>query len=175
LREILLIGNGPSAVESERGLEIDDFDTVARFNAFRIEGFEKYVGTKCDIWVTCVLLKDWYYIYSYDEVYYISFDLDPKEKLFLEMKKDLPITRKIDPAIIREVQRIGGYGGMSSGAIMAYYAATIYDKVHLYGFDHFQKEKHHYGDGGKKGDIHVAEHELALFDHLFSTGKVSRF
>ena len=53
MNEVVLIGNGPSAVKEKLGSVIDTFETVVRFNTYRIDGFEDYVGTKTDIWVTC--------------------------------------------------------------------------------------------------------------------------
>ena len=49
MSEIILVGNGPSILENELGSEIDSFDKVVRFNNFEIEGYEKHVGSKCDI------------------------------------------------------------------------------------------------------------------------------
>jgi hypothetical protein len=47
---IVLVGSGPSVLETEHGREIDSFSTVCRFNAFKTEGYEKHTGTKTDIW-----------------------------------------------------------------------------------------------------------------------------
>jgi hypothetical protein len=49
---ILIVGNGPSALEGEqRGDAIDKFDEVVRFNNFqtKVAGLEKWVGTKCTV------------------------------------------------------------------------------------------------------------------------------
>jgi hypothetical protein len=49
---ILVVGNGPSALEGEaRGEAIDKFDEVVRFNNFqtKVAGMEKFVGTKCTV------------------------------------------------------------------------------------------------------------------------------
>jgi len=47
----IVIGNSPSVLEYEYGKFIDEyFDVVIRCNWYRIEGFEKYVGTKTDVW-----------------------------------------------------------------------------------------------------------------------------
>lgn len=46
---ILLIGNGPSAIEHPYGEIIDTFGIVCRCNNFIIKKYEKFVGTKTDI------------------------------------------------------------------------------------------------------------------------------
>ena len=48
--KIIIVGNGPSVLNKELGEKIDNFDKVVGINNFQIEGFEKYVGTKVDIW-----------------------------------------------------------------------------------------------------------------------------
>ena len=57
----IVIGNGPSALLYEAGAEIDKFDVVIRINRFHIKGFEKFVGSKTDIWATTYnkLLMEW--------------------------------------------------------------------------------------------------------------------
>ena len=45
------MGNGSSVLDVELGDKIDkEFDYVFRINRFKIEGYEKYVGTKVDGW-----------------------------------------------------------------------------------------------------------------------------
>ena len=64
MSKVLLIGNGPSALEQgELGSRIDsnEFDKVVRFNRWKFDNdgsehktfnsLAKYVGTRCDIWV----------------------------------------------------------------------------------------------------------------------------
>lgn len=50
MSEIVLVGNSPILLDKELGKQIDSFSHVVRFNNYQIEGFEKYVGTKEDIW-----------------------------------------------------------------------------------------------------------------------------
>ena len=52
MKKILLVGNGSSMLDNKRKDLIDSYDTVVRFNSYKIEGYEEYVGTKTDIWFT---------------------------------------------------------------------------------------------------------------------------
>ena len=52
--DLVLVGNGPSVKDHEMGELIDSYDTVVRFNWYHIDGYEKYVGTKTDIWFTTI-------------------------------------------------------------------------------------------------------------------------
>jgi len=55
MKEILLIGNGPSCLDNEYGELIDSHDIVVRFNNFETESFEKFVGTKTNYWVKTIM------------------------------------------------------------------------------------------------------------------------
>lgn len=48
VEKIAVVGNAP--VSMLNGEEIDSADLVIRFNKFRIAGYEKYIGTKTDVW-----------------------------------------------------------------------------------------------------------------------------
>lgn len=50
--KIIVIANGPNALKYDAGDVIDSFDIVIRMNCYQIEGYEKQLGTKTDIWVT---------------------------------------------------------------------------------------------------------------------------
>jgi hypothetical protein len=49
---VILVGNGPSILTAKRGLQIDAFDEVVRFNRFCIKGFEPHAGSKTTLWST---------------------------------------------------------------------------------------------------------------------------
>jgi hypothetical protein len=53
MKRAIVIGNSPSVLEYEYGKFIDEyFDIVLRCNWYQINGYEKYVGTKTNIWFT---------------------------------------------------------------------------------------------------------------------------
>lgn len=47
---VIVIGNAPTVLLKELGSEIDKFDKVIRMNHYHIEGYEKHVGTKTNIY-----------------------------------------------------------------------------------------------------------------------------
>lgn len=55
---IVVVGNGPSAGEGGLGEEIDKFRTVIRLNCFEIDGYEKHVGARTDIWAVNLATHD---------------------------------------------------------------------------------------------------------------------
>jgi len=50
---VIFVSNSPVVLDKELGKKIDSFDIVIRCNDFEIDGYEKYVGTKTDIWASC--------------------------------------------------------------------------------------------------------------------------
>ena len=52
MKKVIFIGNSPTVLNKQLGNKIDEYDIVIRCNDFEIEGYEKYVGTKTNIWST---------------------------------------------------------------------------------------------------------------------------
>ena len=50
---VIFVSNSPVVLNKELGQEIDKFDIVIRCNDFEIDGYEKHVGTKTNIWSSC--------------------------------------------------------------------------------------------------------------------------
>ena len=49
---VCIVGNGPSAVKNKSGRFIDGCDTVIRIGNYVIDGYEQFVGSKTDIYVS---------------------------------------------------------------------------------------------------------------------------
>lgn len=52
MQSIVLVGNGPAAIERKSADIIESYDQIVRFNNFTTEGYEEYVGTRTNIWAT---------------------------------------------------------------------------------------------------------------------------
>jgi len=158
----LIVGNGTSVLDAELGDKVDSFDTVVRFNAYRIAGYEKHVGTKTDIWATCTAdprnLKE---INSYREVIAHSWIIPPEIcNTYNKLKKEREDVWKIEPAVWRGIKADFGIQDPSTGLLIIYTMLQRYDVVHLYGFDWWDREKHHYSDKAPRGTIHKPDQEL---------------
>lgn len=173
MKEILLIGNGPSATDYKMGKVIDDFPYVARFNTFRIHGFKEYVGTKCDVWITCDRFPQWQGQYDYKEIYFVSPVRHRINPALLKIRTEMPEAKSFPDWAWDEVFKIMG-SHPSSGGLAAYYFSKSYDRVYLYGFDCFQAERHHYGDH-VDACHHNTEKERVFIDKLLSEGIVRLF
>ena len=50
--KVIIVGNSPTVLNNELGDYIDSHDIVIRINKCTTKGFEKYIGSKIDIWAT---------------------------------------------------------------------------------------------------------------------------
>ena len=176
-RDIILIGNGPSALEHEMGAVVDSFHTVVRFNWFHIKGFEKHVGQKTDIWFTTIFCPDRIDWYPYRAIYEHSWDWNPQtDTHYQQLKAIYPDVIKTSKSIIAELKAFtknDQYSNYSTGAIATYLFLKTYPQVTLYGFDWWENYRdHHYGDKQKIGQIHHPDQEFLFFSKLAKQGKV---
>ena len=47
---LLIIANGPSALKEKLGDRIDQFNAIGRINNYTTNNFEKFIGSKTNIW-----------------------------------------------------------------------------------------------------------------------------
>lgn len=167
---VLLIGNGPGALSRRAGAEIDAFDgVVARFNEYHIAGYEAFVGTRTDEWITWVLFES----RAKEEYARVLYSLPPPRKTLEVVRARYPHLRMIeDETFVRTRERMG-YELPSSGAFAAMHYVLAGVEVVLYGFDFFQGPRHHYGDDGERGYRHSPNYEALFFRGLMREGKVS--
>jgi len=180
---VVLVGNGPSVQDAPNGKLIDAFEEVIRFNNFKIEGFEKNVGTKTTLWSTFFKAVD-------------TLDKHPRAICICENTQQ--------PSTIEELYRIPswcynrtrqqvndrkywdlGFAKKpdilaSSGLQVATFLLEVVGvkKVHLYGFDHFSKKRsgqHHYWMpmSFKTPAEHDGQVEAQMFEQLRLAGKVA--
>lgn len=172
MQKILLIGNGPSATSQKLGKEIDEFDgDIVRFNTYRIEGFEEYVGTRTDRWIACDIFPKWHK--EYKEVILCSFCRKPDNPLLLKMKKYYPDAHNFPEETWLKTMKMMEFSAPSSGAVAAAYFMRDYE-VYIYGFDFFAGERHHYGDN-INACHHNSEKEKIYFEKLIEANKVRIF
>jgi len=168
---VLVVGNGPSAVEGAKyGDEINEFDEVVRFNNFqcKVSGLEKWVGTK-----TTVHFSDGDLYPTYKEYYVpgatvmLSLFADrfivAGSYLVLRGGADLqteltnrflmdPETNWIDKASIDRLKAdlcLSGVKHPTSGMLAIDYFIRkegVQLPVYIHGFDFFQRAKMHYYD-----------------------------
>lgn len=175
---MIIMGNGRSVLGHEAGGAVDNFSTVVRFNDYQIEGFEKHVGRRTDMWVmsdyTCVkLLQKYEKTRSLDTRVLIAIPWrfmgkDYYEARRAEVEAEL---KQVLPEVAKRVEFISGDVGKdligrydfgdrwpSSGllTIWNFLNAEAPSEVYLHGFDFFKQidGKIHYME-----DTHKANHD----------------
>jgi len=153
---VAVVGNGPSIrLRGERGSEIDAHDEVVRFNAFSLEGFEAFAGSKTTMWSTfgrgvlpaeaaqrperVILSYGWDKReppYPAKEVFRISWEFYKRVRARLKL-----LTARTGEPLFKLIP--------SSGLLVSLWLIEEMGclRVHLYGVDHFSKEQssqHHY-------------------------------
>ncbi|MBE3144977.1 MAG: glycosyltransferase family 29 protein [Planctomycetes bacterium] len=172
MQKILLIGNGPSALSRKLGKEIDEFPLVARFNTYRIKGYEEFVGTKTDYWITCDVHPRWQN--EYRKIFLCSYNRRQDNHILIELRKKYPDCDHFPEWAWKETLEGIKFDAPSTGAVAATYFSKDHE-VYIYGFDFFAGQKHHYGDGIDAGPNHSPKHEFEYFRKIIMDGKVIPF
>jgi hypothetical protein len=170
--KIIIVGNGSSVLYKENGSLIDSFDTVVRFNSYKISEFEKYVGTKTNIWFTCnkAHIND---CNSFERIIEHSWEWDAnKDKIYQSILEVYPSCEKTKREfIITKIPLKNPSTGIIAICMML--EEDKYQKpIYITGFDWWSNDKHHYGDKEKRGTLHspLEEHKLIL--NFINEGKV---
>lgn len=156
----LIIGNGPSVLESENQNIIDSsqWDVVVRFNRWLIDNdgnkhgdFAKYIGSKCDIWVLndLHLNKAFTYYNEYDFFLIVCPKFKFNSANFLEIESKYPkikfIPVEYEDYINANVIDFNPKWP-SSGLMAMFFLANHYQEIFIHGFDIYNKnfDKLHY-------------------------------
>lgn len=160
--EVILIGNGTSVLDYEAGDDIDRYKTVVRFNSYRtIKKYQKHVGTKTDIWVTCNE-RHKAKINDFDKVLFHSWSSEKNCKLYNKLKELRPDIEKLK----KEYIEYTGLETPSTGLIAIMYFLEKQYSITLHGFDWWEREEHHYGDKELRGTLHDPQAEYEVIKKL---------
>jgi hypothetical protein len=167
---LIIVGNGSSLLNSNNGHKIDSFNTVVRFNSFKIKGFEKDVGTRTDIWFTVngAHIND---INNFTTVIAHSWEWDPNRcKMFQRLLAKRSDCIKISRDFVRNNVAIHG---PSTGIIAIFWFLERYDSLTLTGFDWWDCKKHHYGDREARGTLHNPRKEFEIINSFVKEGRIT--
>ena len=180
MSKILIVGNGPSALEKEYGsiIDSDKWDVVMRFNRWdknddgtKWKDNSKYVGTRCDYWMVSDLRiklaierKD-----DYSGVVIFCPKFKYNSNLFEEIEKSHS-NIKFVPASYEDFinDNIVNFKPKwpSTGVMGIYFAAMNFDEVYLHGFDTYDNKydnMHYFEDKPNKYKFNSApDHEPKL-------------
>ena len=172
--KILLIGNSMSATAMKMGKEIDGFNgLVARFNSYKTAGYEEYVGTRTDVWITCGVFQ-MNMRRGYKEVLLMSILLNNQEDKNLSiLKQTYPHVERVRYETVFATKQTMDCNMPSTGAVSLIHYLTKGYNVTLYGFNFMiDNQPHHYCDNIKKGDYHKPDNEWLFFNKYLMPGKI---
>ena len=154
MSKILIVGNGPSALENKYGELIDsgDWDIVMRFNRWnknddgtKHNDYSEYIGTRCDYWMVSDLRiklaierKD-----DYSGVVIFCPKFKYNQQVFQQIENQYE-NIKFMPMEYEEYinENIVDFSPKwpSTGVIGMYFATLHFDEVFLYGFDTYDNK-----------------------------------
>ena len=149
MSKILIIGNGPSAVEKEYGsiIDSDEWDVVMRFNRWdkhddgtKWKDNSKYVGSRCDYWMINDLRlqvgvdrrNDYSGVFVVCPKFKYNYQLFKQIENQYENIKFMPI--EYEDYINKNIVDFSPKWP-STGVIGMYFATLHFDEVLLHGFD----------------------------------------
>ena len=150
---LLIIANGPSALKNKLGHEIDKFNEIGRINNYTTNNFEKFIGSKTNIWFNGAnqglrtrknIPKKTIILVPYEI-------LCRKEKKIIEkIPKKLNLNNDeytlIKKEKMKEFEIISNIKRPTTGLNSILWGIENYDKVIIHGFDFFENGKEHYYD-----------------------------
>ena len=173
-RNVLLVGNGPSAAAGSFGEQIDQFDgLVVRFNKCVLCSA---VGFRTDVWATWGEGVDWRELGQSKTLLTTCHRRHAVADKFAAKFSDREGYMRVSVETNQRVQKFIGHP--SAGALAAAFFAEdpSVGTVYIYGFDHFSSRAHHYwspSDGERHG--HDPRQESRWFNHLINQGHVRRW
>jgi hypothetical protein len=189
MKNIILVGNGPSLLQKKLGDKIDSFETVVRFNNFQIDGYESHVGSKCDILArrSCDDVKLWpEEMFPKGIISFVTYCLwtSGMVKVGNQLKGHYSNIEVVAPHVC------AGYGRQikldqpskewaSVGALAMCYFLEKFETITLCGFDHLApnnegKVEHYFAKPPKDDRFHSGEKERIFTESMISQGRIER-
>jgi hypothetical protein len=184
--EVVIIGSGPSVLKKELGLYIDSAESVARINDYYIQGYEDYVGSRIDYWVSGAGKQTQLRNRSIKGIYPIL--IFPLSKLVKgdyntlsgQVRRNLNMSidafHVVPYSIIQYLVQSSGLRYPSTGLLtILYFTHTLgVPKVYIYGFDSFQEKRHYYDSIGDKNisESHQWQQEKEFINKLAAKGTI---
>lgn len=183
-RTVAVIGNGPGVLAREAGDRLEACDLVCRFNDFRTDGFERYVGSRTDLWVCHASSMHLKAMDRFPAVLLAnpSPNHDHHRRVVTRfLRRALSAGAAplfVDLDTVANLRRFTGVlpaaSHPSTGLIALYWLLGQGARPLVHGFDNFSAARHHYGDGEKfrRGKWHSPFAERVAFWKLLHTEKI---
>tara|TARA_R110002020_G_scaffold44998_3_gene129151 strand:- start:145 stop:765 length:621 start_codon:yes stop_codon:yes gene_type:complete len=158
MSKVLLVANGPSAIEKKLGnrIDSDEFDKVIRFNRWLFnengeehkETYSEFIGTRCDYWVINDLhLTETKLGITKRDLYEMVLVVIPKFKFFNQdtisnIEQQYSNIKFLPKEYEDSVNNISDFSPKwpSTGIMGIHFALNHFDEVYLHGFDFYDSK-----------------------------------
>ena len=174
---ILIIGNSPSILKNKYGNEINKFSEIARINNYKINNYQKFLGSKTTIWINGAnkyLKKP--KIIPQNIIVLIPYEIlkNKYERVIKRTPKRLKLNPNqfsiINKEKIKNYEKLSGINRPSTGLNTILWSIENYKKVIIHGFDFFENSNNHYFDSKIKKIIN-----RFIFKNKFRKDKYHNF
>ena len=150
---LLIIANGPSALKEKLGDRIDQFNAIGRINNYTTNNFEKFIGSKTNIWFNGAnqRLKPKQKIPK-KTIILVPYEILCRKESILSEKipKKLNLNKKqytlVKKEKMKEYEDRSNIKRPTTGLNSILWGIENYAKVIIHGFDFFENGKEHYYD-----------------------------
>jgi hypothetical protein len=175
---ILVIGNGPSALDRKMGAVIDTFEgIIVRCNRYVIEGYEAYIGKRTNIWIVGKYCKR--NVRKKHDLVLVYLANYSKEWL-LRLKKNNIQNNEVFVIPLQHIMAVSALLPNESGkwpttGMMAIGVSMLMGyRVYIYGFDFFTRGFEYFDKNSDFGiECHNPGREKIFIDRLVNEGKVN--
>lgn len=144
---LIIVGNSPDLLKKTNGSIIDQYDLIVRMNHFEIEGFEKHVGTRTDIYAVAWATPK---KKAFNEFEYVIHYTGPNNLIGYIPSENEKILMPDDYKAMDQELLFTHYDSQPSlGVSMIYYFTTYYPEAQIWitGFDYFGLKNNEYTFG----------------------------
>lgn len=183
--DVIIIGNSPLVLDKELGNAIDKFSYVVRINDYKINQYEKYIGSKTTFWATGASYSTKVKNRNVENIIplvFIPIQRFEKDKCLsesIEKNLEVPFDKLviIDKSDISAINKYANIDYLSTGLMtILYFSMILQMDVTIHGFHAYQKNQGHYYDNEPAyiSPMHEFEKEFEFIDNLVNTGKIKR-
>lgn len=178
MKKIILVGNGPSAIDSLAGKDIDSFDEIVRFNNFQTDGFESKVGSKT---TTHAVNEGIFYGGIEDRglptLIAVPYKKSTRPNLWEDLNKKFGTMKRftmIDQPLAMSSVLPEEDRWLSTGMLSIMHYLLDNKEIWIYGFDSFMhRDGHHYHDNEPFCQNHLPGKERAMIAQLIKMRQVN--
>lgn len=136
-KRVLLVGNNLTALERKQGSMIDSYDVVVRFGKGIMPGYEEFIGSKTDVWMTGEFRKAMRHLAPEDA--WVLYNPSYLKKAEPPEYDHIIMFEPKEAKKINDQYKVDG-SRLSAGAYTAWYfknKVDTYKELHFINFDFF--------------------------------------